>query len=282
MVKCSATWRRRQLSQVPHRRNVRRSVRYPYRSCIRNLPGFRRGPDDLSQALTALRRAISAHRKLARLAPEFFDATVMNRLERRRKADTEWMALWQPALDEVYGPTPGGSRPRDPSRDSPRLPGPRTIRAVERELAAWRLWSSAGSLALRRYECCRQRALPSLTHIARLIEIGITLGRLACGEDDPDEEDYSHAQAFADLQRAYGHPLPDEEAPGSPADTARHSGSAAPHSMHPAGVSVQPPPESSPRPAADKRDLVPHALVVGPHGFLEIYDSPTSLPLSLH
>ena len=137
MVKCSATWRRRRLSRVQYRRNVRSPFRYPYRSCIGNLPGYRPGPDDLAQALTAFRRAITAHRKLARLAPELFDSTEVNRLVRRRQADAEWMALWEPAFEQVYGPSPAGQRARDPTEDLPRVPrSPRTIRAMERELAA--------------------------------------------------------------------------------------------------------------------------------------------------
>src|SRR5215813_4523153 len=100
MVK-SPSSRRRRTSRLARRRNVRSHVRRLHRLCIRNLPGFQPGLPDLSQALTAFTRAIRAHRRLARLAPEFFDSTEVDRLAHRRKQDAEWMALWEPALNRI-------------------------------------------------------------------------------------------------------------------------------------------------------------------------------------
>jgi hypothetical protein len=205
-------YRRRPFSRKPLRRNVRSPARHLYRSCIRNPPGFRNGPDDLSQALAAFRQAIRAHRKLARLAPEFFDATEVDRLAHRRKQDAEWMALWEPALNKAYGLPPDQASCRNPRRDLPRVPAsPRTRRAVERELASWRFWLAAGDESLQRYRQRFSRRLLSLSRIAQLLEIGMNFRRLACGSFVPDPEDSSHAQSFADLKRAYGRPLPGEE-----------------------------------------------------------------------
>ena len=169
-------------------------MRRPYHSCLRHFAGYRRGPDELSQALTAFTRAIRAHRRLAKLAPQFFDSTQFNRLEQRRKEDAEWRAMWEPALNRIS----------DPLAHIPPLPkSPRTLRAMELEFASWRFWMAAGSLAIARYQRRRPSALPSLSRVARLLEIGFTFAQLACGEPaEPDTS--SHERALADLQRIYG------------------------------------------------------------------------------
>src|SRR5262245_7576986 len=118
MVKSvAASCRRRRGCRPALRRHIRNHARRLTRLSIRNLPGFRPGPDDFSQALTAFRRAIRAHRRLARLSPEFFDSTEIDRLAHRRKADAEWMALWEPALNSVYGLSPPEELRRDPLAD---------------------------------------------------------------------------------------------------------------------------------------------------------------------
>ena len=89
------------------------------------MPGHRRGPDDLAQALTAFQRAIWCHRRMARLAPRFFDATVVNRERREREEQRRWMALWEPALAKAYGREPD-TFPPDPVADLPPLPSRRT------------------------------------------------------------------------------------------------------------------------------------------------------------
>jgi hypothetical protein len=53
-----------------YRQITRTTLRRPFRCLNRtSLRGRRRGPDDLSQALTAFGRALRAYRRLARLAP---------------------------------------------------------------------------------------------------------------------------------------------------------------------------------------------------------------------
>src|SRR6516225_9204258 len=103
MVKFQTLLRCRSPSRRLLQRTLRPHARRLHRSCIRNLPGFRPGLPDLSEALAAFTRAIRAHRRLARLAPEYFDATEAARLAHHRKQDFEWMALWEPALERVYG-----------------------------------------------------------------------------------------------------------------------------------------------------------------------------------
>ena len=196
--------RTRRFSRPPRRPAARGILRRPYHSCLRPFAGYRRGPDDLSQALTALTRAIRTHRRLAKLAPHLFDATEINRIEQRRKEDAEWCAMWEPALDRVYGPST--EKWPEPANEKPR--SAQTLRALDRHYALWRFWMSAGSEAMARYRRRRPHNLPLLSHIARLLDVGFTLANLACGEPaEPDAT--SHAQALADLERIYSvHPSP--------------------------------------------------------------------------
>jgi hypothetical protein len=237
------------------------------------LVGFQSGPDDFSQALTAFTRAIRAHRRLARLAPEIFDATEVDRLARRRKEDAEWMALWEPALNQAYGSSPDERPLSDPSADLPQLPkSPRTLRAVEREFDSWCFWMSAGKLAMARHQQRRPHALPSLTRVARLLEIAFDFAQLAVGSPPSKEqlESSGHDQALADLKRIYG----DHSPPPSSDPEQFTSADAAATETAPSPVSSpspQPPytsPVSGVVPVDTKRDLTPCALVIGPHGLL--------------
>jgi hypothetical protein len=191
------------------RSTLRRALRRPLRrldgSCLRALLGHRRGPDDLAQALTAFTRAIRCHRRLARLAPRFFDATVADREARQHAERRRMRELWAPALDLVYGPGP--DRPlANAEADLPPLPSRRTQRAVERELAAWDLWMTAGQIAWDQQRQRRPHAVPSLTQVARLIQIAIDFGALACGPPSADgtPEPSRFDNYLADLERAYG------------------------------------------------------------------------------
>jgi hypothetical protein len=188
----------RRFARPPHRPFFRHCLRRPHRSCLRTFAGHRRGPDGLSQALTAFSRAIRAHRRLATLAPHLFDATEINRLEQRRKADAEWRASWEPALEKVYGP----SNQKWPETIYHMPLSPKALRKVEQSYAQWKFGLEAGSLALESYLCRRPFDLIPLSRLARLIDIALTFGRLACGEiPAPDN---SHSQALADLKRIYG------------------------------------------------------------------------------
>jgi len=149
------------------------------RASVRSLPGFCRGPDDLAQALTAFSRALRCHRRLARLAPRFFDSAVVDGEAREREEQRRWIARWESALNRVYGPAPATARNHD--ADLPPIPSPRTRRAVERELAGWSFWMSAGGLALKRHQQRRPHAVPDLTRLTRLLRIASAFGCYACG-----------------------------------------------------------------------------------------------------
>jgi hypothetical protein len=79
---------------------------------------------------------------------------------------------------------------------------PKVLHKVEQLYDQWRFQLEAGSLALESYLCRRPFDLIPLSRLARLLDIGLTFGRLACGEiPAPDN---SHSQALADLKRIYG------------------------------------------------------------------------------
>ena len=193
------------------RRHCRRLWHRPWRSLnrphVRSLPGFKRGPDYLTQAVGAFRRALRAHRRLARLAPRLFDNAVVDRERREREEQRRWMASWEPILAKAYGVTSSSecqARQWDDCR--PRL-HPRTERAVDRELANWDFWFAAGSLARERQRQRRPHARMSFSRMASLLDVGFALKRLACGLDSthPAPEPLGdHSRWEADLQRSYG------------------------------------------------------------------------------
>ena len=75
------------------RRLTRRGSRLAVRRTVRSLTRIRwRTPDYLGSALAAFRRAIRARHRLARLAPSFFDSTVVDRERCHRDARLRWMA----------------------------------------------------------------------------------------------------------------------------------------------------------------------------------------------
>jgi len=240
-----------------NRRLHRRLSRPLAHSCVRRVIPRRRGPDELSQALTAFGRAIRCHRRIAKLAPRFFDSAVVDqeilyRAERRR-----WMALWEPALNQAYGLDPD-AKSAPPLDDLPPLPSPSIQRAVDRELTEWQRWMDAGRLAMELYRQRHPHALPSFTQIARLLQAATEFSRLACGVDGsspvpPAPDNYD--RVWADLQRAYPQSHDVVTPPPVPA----------PPPMSPA---VAPSPSPVRQPVDEKRDLIPHRLVRGWHGLL--------------
>lgn len=152
---------------------------------VRNLPGHRRSPSDLSQALSALTWAIRSHRHLARLDPSHYDATVMAREAREREERRRWMAEFQAALVKVYGPEAAAAAEWQAGLGEEPAPvlNLRVQRAIEREWALMQLGLAVGEVALARHHQRRPNAVPSLGQIARLILIGASLGHLSCGLD---------------------------------------------------------------------------------------------------
>jgi len=216
---------------------------------------------------------------LARLAPRFFDSAVVDREARHRAEQRCWMAQWESALAKVYGCEPH-TNAHEPDAELPPLPSARTQRAVERELAGWGFWMDAGRAAMTRQHQHRAQALISLNQVARLLRVASDLKILACGDSAPDypSESSDYRRAWADLERAYGNkckspsalPLPVPPGPAvAPPGVAPMSnvGGSALNQPPPSTSVATPPAERWWRPDA-KHDLVPHALVRGPHGLL--------------
>ncbi len=196
-----------------YRRHWRSASRQHFRRLIRTAVRLRwRAPDDLGTALAFYRRAIATHRRLARLAPRFFDSAVVDRERRDQEARRRWIDSWKPAFIKVYGAEPA------PLPDElPPLPPSRIQAAVERQLACWNLYLSTGSIALQRFQKRHPHALPNLNRLARMIEIASHLGRLATGLDStqPRTEPLNHQNALADLKRIYGDPHDSDGLPES-------------------------------------------------------------------
>ena len=190
-----------------HRKTTRVNERCLVRRLDRSgLRGRRRGPDDLSQALTAFGRAIRAHRRLARLAPEFFDSALVDREALNRAEQRRWMALWEPALAKVYC-----GEPQPPGSDAnlPPLPPPCTQRAVDRQLAEQSFWMAARRLAMERHQQRYPHALPSWHRLTRLLNLALDFQQLACGLNSktPLPERITYDYDLTALKRAYPQPV---------------------------------------------------------------------------
>ncbi len=185
-----------------YRRHWRSASRQHFRRLIRTAVRLRwRAPDDLGTALAFYRRAVVTHRRLARLAPRFFDSAVVDRERRDQEARRLWIDSWKPAFIKVYGAEPA------PLPDElPPLPPSRIQAAVERQLACWNFYLATGSEALRRFQLRHPHAVPNLNRLTRLIETASDLARLAAGLDStqPPAEPVNYQNALADLERIYG------------------------------------------------------------------------------
>lgn len=171
----------RKLTRTTSRPVLRTASHRLDRGCLRTFPGHRSGPDDLSQALTAFTRALRIHRRLARLAPRFFDPAVVEEEVRRRTEEDRRLAILDRVLDKVYGQVSNPSPAPDPVSTLPPLPSARTCRVVERELAELDAWLAAGRLALNRHHQSRPHAIPGLDQVVRLIRVAMQCQQLACG-----------------------------------------------------------------------------------------------------
>jgi hypothetical protein len=259
MTRHNADRRLRRLSRPASRR----LARCRYRRCLR---GRRRGPDDFTQALTAWRRALRAHRRLARLAPSFFDAAVVQRETENRAERRRWMATWAPALAKAYGTA---VEPPDPDEDRPQLPPPRIQREADLKLTEVQAWLEAGRVAMDRHQRRRPHELLSLSRMARLLDMGFALKRMACGMDSPNKlpEKITYDYELTDLKRGYGHLFDAAESGIVPSDLSAGSGSGVASSTAPATATpvsgsearpavtnlVQPPPAPAMEPPPEYR-----------------------------
>jgi len=196
--------RNRKISQPLNQRLLRPLSRRLARSCVRRILPRPRGPDELSQALTAFRRALRCHRQLAKLAPRFFDTAVVHQEALERAERCRWMALWEPILNKVYG-LPPDTPSSETDWDLPPLPSRVVQRKVDGLLAELRVGLEAGGRALQLYRQCHPHALPSFRQLAQLLDLASALGRCACGVDPskPALPPPNYDQVWADLARAY-------------------------------------------------------------------------------
>ena len=186
-----------------YRRVGRITLRSPFRCLNRSvLRGRRRGPDDLSQALTAFGRAIRAQSRLARLAPSFFDSAVRDREAENRAEQRRWMATWEPYIARAYGVEPSSPRTDD---ELPRLPSARIQRKVDLKLAELRMCMVAGHEAMERYRQRQPHAVMSFSRMARLLDIGFEFRKLACGLEiiNPLSEKITYDYNLTSLKRSY-------------------------------------------------------------------------------
>ncbi len=187
------------------RRTTRRTLRRTFRNCNRScLRGRRRGPDDFAQMLTAYGRALRAHRKLARLAPQFFDAAVVARERENRAEQRRWMEFWEPHIAKAYGVEP---KPVTDRIVWPQLPPLRIQQAVDRQLAEVSLWLAAAHAAGERHRQRRPHALPSWSRLARLLDLAFDHKKFVLGLDSPNPlpMKITYDYEFTNLKRGYGH-----------------------------------------------------------------------------
>jgi hypothetical protein len=186
-----------------HRRTCRAPSRSTVRSCTRAAVRVRwRVPDPLGFALACFRRAIRVHRRLARLAPSFFDSAVIESERRQQEARRRWLDSGRLARNKVYGTS---VEPPPPVPDLPPLTPTRTRIAVERELAPWRLWLGLGSFALRQSKLYHPYPQVNFSRLAHLLKTASDLGRLATGLNSPQPQIEPDVFAPARLDFLYLH-----------------------------------------------------------------------------
>jgi len=156
------------------------------RSCSRRLnrPLGGRAPNYLGQALAAFGRAVRAHRRLIKLAPERFDVAVRDRLARERAAEDQRLNQWAAEIAKVYGVSEAEAvKQMHQGRN-----GAETVRkssAREREVERWQgkleSWLAIGQEAFDWHETLTPHRWLSLGTIARLLDLSSSLGRLSTG-----------------------------------------------------------------------------------------------------
>jgi len=194
---------------------------------------------------------------------------VVDRDRREREERRAWTATWQPAIEKAYGPPTPEERERYLREEmlaaQPPPLHPRTRRAVEREYAAWQLWMETGRQAWARHQQRRPHAVPSLSRVARLLEISIDFGCLDVGLDSrrsgvPDQPASPPQDGEADLRRAYGNRSSIQTAL-SPAPAVPEASCSS--NAHPQSVVATAPPSVAP-PARPFQDSLAHSAPADP------------------
>jgi hypothetical protein len=196
-------------------RPVRRCNRSLNRRGIRALVKGAGSTRDLTAACLALNRAIRAHRRLVKIAPDVFDPVVVRREAREREEAERWRQEWEPALNKIYGPDPNPSKvDLQDQWSSDSFKSPRLKAAIEFHLAESELWLKSGTAALQRFQQRHPRSPISAFAIARLLETASRLGELACGPPaEPEvaaENEFSgYLSPLAAAEKIYGRPNQD-------------------------------------------------------------------------
>ena len=172
-------------------------------------------PNYLSAALGAFGRAIRAHRRLMKLAPDRFDYGIVRQNRLAAEKEEKRLAEIEARVREACGvgpPSPASPRILKPQVFRKKI-NPRTARVIEREVESWTLWLAAGHEFLSLFEKQHRTETLSLTTIARLLDTAMTLGRLSTGRETNWKEpapspqpEWSFEEALA---RIYGQPSED-------------------------------------------------------------------------
>jgi len=136
--------------------------------------------DHLGRALSAFRRAVSARRRLARLAPEIFDVALVQRLS-EESADRERLrAELDAAMVKVYGTTPDESELHHSTNAGRCENGAETVQfsprqslEIEETLALCELWMAEARQSFARYQQFQPHRRLGLGMAVRLIGLAV-------------------------------------------------------------------------------------------------------------
>ncbi len=145
-----------------------------------------------------------------RLAPRVFDNAVVDRELASRAFDETWQAECHQALTTVFGVEPQPEMTPVAALSGCGPKSRHTLRAIEREMAAYELWSHLGQEALNRFQQRQPHARLGLNQIARMLNLADSLGRIATGLETTQPKEISGADGGLDMRAAlakiYGGP----------------------------------------------------------------------------
>jgi len=197
-----------------HRTTQNRNRRITF-SPIRGCRVPRHNP--VPEAIFAFRRAIRAHRRLMKLAPDRFDHARVTHLAAERAQALEKQKQWDVALEKSYGADAVKKLPQDWMLPKSPTHSVQTRRAIEKYFAEWDFWLQIGRDALSRAERSHCTSRMSLTSICSLVDTAMTLGRLATGREthwQPPPPELPGTLTFEQsLEKIYGKDEPDGHSP---------------------------------------------------------------------
>ena len=192
----------------PSRKLNRKSNRFLASRATRriNSPPRWTFPDYLGQAIAACRRVIRARRRLMKLAPDRFDAAVVDRAERAAAESNAVQEEFRSAVARIYGVDESALPPR--RVHEPRRRSARTETTIAREFGIAECWTVEALEALQQFRRHRPHEIPSLNRIAALLDLASRLGRLSAGLETNQREtpdSLEPAVSFREaIRRTYG------------------------------------------------------------------------------